>query len=81
MLLVAVGLRAQASSTLRVVDDAHEDSERRVGRKDRVRTAPLGLRGLARGSAASHLSRARSNRQANLLNSLCDDFRLSQLSV
>ena len=41
---------------------------------DRVRTAPLGLRGLARGSAASLLSRARRNRQDNSVN-FSDDFR------
>jgi hypothetical protein len=41
--------------------------------QERVRTAPLGLRGLAGGSSASHLSRARRNRRENSVNS--DDFR------
>jgi len=39
-----------------------------------VRTAPLGLRGLARGSVASLLGRARRNRQDNSVN-FSDDFR------
>jgi len=42
----------------------------RVRGKNRARTAPLGLRGLARGSAASHRSRTRRNRQNNSVNSL-----------
>ena len=46
----------------------------KVEEKDRVRTAPLGLRGLVSGSAASHLSRARRNRQNNSVN-FFDDFR------
>ena len=65
-------------SSLAHVDSSSGVSASKVdkltSRKDRVRTAPLGLRGLARGSAASHLDRARRNRQDNSVN-FVDDFR------